>query len=439
VNTEERQLSDLLHRLTPEPPRRVTVEDVAFRMSSQAGRGPGRHHEPRRSFGGRGLVPALAAVAVFVVAGLSAGVVSLVSHHTSTPPVASGGVPTTSTSAPASAVVSSSAPATSGPVSSGAATQPSAIAGGPFGAVLIDHQTFTQDSLVAGDGALYAIAPGSLDRIDPATGIVSDVSVASPAPGPPVVDGHTVWVVSYQPGGVIDLHGYDASTLAQVASYQVTALGTVSSTPEGALAAGPDGTLFVAAGVTVAAVDPSTGQVIQRYFLNSAPASTVAVSPDGSTLYVGSGSFRVVKFAVNGAQRVGDSTMNIGGAGGNLVATPGGLWGTVGIGMSEWVWYAPNGNLSRAARVSQGAGAGLASVPAYSGGHVWIGGGQSLACADPSTGQVLTSANLPTDNGALEYFSSVAVVGGQAYAYYEDQPAQRSGIVRMTLPAACAS
>jgi len=436
VNTEERQLSDLLHRITPEPPRRVTVEDVAFRLASQAGRAPGRHYEPRRRFGGRGLVPALAALAVFVVAGLSAGVVALVSHH-STPPVASGGGPTTSTSAPASATVSSSA--TSGPVSSGQATQPSAIHGGPFGAVLIDHQTFTQDSLVAGDGALFAIAPGSLDRIDPATGVVASVPVASPAPGAPVVDGHTVWVVSYQPGGVIELHGYDASTLAQVASWQVTALGAVSSTVEGALAAGPDGTLFVAAGITVVAVDPSTGQVTQRYFLNSASASSVAVSPDGSTLYVGSGSFRVVKFAVNGAQRTGDSTMNIGGAGGNLVATPGGLWGTVGIGMSEWVWYAPNGDLSRAARVSQGAGAGLASVPAYSGGHIWIGGGQTLVCADPSTGQVLASANLPTDNGALEYFSSVAVTGGQAYAYYEDQPSQRSGVVRMSLPAACAS
>ena len=54
---------------------------------------------------------------------------------------------------------------------------------------------------------------------------------------------------------------------------------------------------------------------------------------------------------------------DLGGTGGNLVATSGGVWGTVGIGMTEWVWFAPNGDLSQVVRVSQGAGAGLDSVP----------------------------------------------------------------------------
>ena len=36
MNTEERQLAEMLHRVTPEPPRRVTVEDVAFRMASES-------------------------------------------------------------------------------------------------------------------------------------------------------------------------------------------------------------------------------------------------------------------------------------------------------------------------------------------------------------------------------------------------------------------
>ncbi len=439
MNTEERQLADLLHRLTPEPPRRVTVEDVAFRLANQAGRGRGGHHESRsrrapRRFGGRGLVPALAALSVVAVAGLSAGLAVLVSHH-GTPPAATGGGPTT-TSAPAPS--SFSATSTSAPVSTGQPVQAAAIQGGPFGAELIDHHSFSQDSLVAGDGSLFAIAPGSLARIDPATGVVTDVPVASAASGTPVVDGQTVWVASYQPGGTITLQGYDASTLARVASWQVTALGAVSSTIEGPLAVAPDGTLFVAAGVTVVAVDPATGQVVHRYFLNSTSASSVAISPDGSTLYVGSDSFRVTKFDVTGGEVIGESTMSVDGAAGNLVATPRGLWGTVGVGMSEWVWFAPDGDLSREARVSQGAGAGIASVPAYSGGSVWIGGGQTLVCADPSTGQVLASANLPTDNGTLEYFSSVAVVNGQAYAYYLNQAAGRSGIVRMTLPSQCA-
>jgi len=227
----------------------------------------------------------------------------------------------------------------------------------------------------------------------------------------------------------VDLQGYDASTLAQVASWPVDAIGALSSTPEGPLAAGPDGTLFAAAGITVVAVDPANGTVIKRYFVDSGAANSVAVSPDGSTLYVGTGSFKLVNFDVAGGQVTGESTLGQTGTGGNLVATSGGVWGTVGIGMSEWVWFAPNGDLSRAARVGQGAGAGLASVPSLSGGRIWIGGGQTLACADPSTGQVLASANLPTDHGVLEYFSSVAVSGGHAYAYYLDQAAQRNGIV----------
>ena len=43
MNTEERQLAEMLHRVTPEPPRRVTVEDIAYRVASEshgpAGRG----------------------------------------------------------------------------------------------------------------------------------------------------------------------------------------------------------------------------------------------------------------------------------------------------------------------------------------------------------------------------------------------------------------
>ncbi len=53
MNTEERQLADMLHRVTPEPPRRVTVEDIAYRVASES-RGPGRSREraprPRRGF-----------------------------------------------------------------------------------------------------------------------------------------------------------------------------------------------------------------------------------------------------------------------------------------------------------------------------------------------------------------------------------------------------
>src|SRR5260370_12644938 len=75
----------MLSRVTPEPQRRVTVEDVAFRLAAEAGRGrPGRGHAARRR---RGWVPALAALAVFVVAGTSAGIATvLTSHHHASAP-----------------------------------------------------------------------------------------------------------------------------------------------------------------------------------------------------------------------------------------------------------------------------------------------------------------------------------------------------------------
>ena len=108
--------------------------------------------------------------------------------------------------------------------------------------------------------------------------------------------------------------------------------------------------------------------------------------------------------------------------------------------MTEWVWFAPNGNLTQVIRVSQGPGAGLDSVPTFSGGAVRIGGGQRLACANPATGQVMASTAIPTDNGVVEYFGSVTVAGnGRTYALYQNQAAQQFGVATLTPPAACSS
>jgi PQQ-like domain len=444
MNTEERQLSDLLHRLTPEPPRPVTVEDVAFRLANQAGRGSRlrvREPRPRRGRtwgrGVRGLAPVLAAASVFLVAGASAGIaVMMTSNHR--PASAGGNLNTASASVPTSA---SSAPTQA--QTSGQSTLPSLplpTTEAPWGAKLIQQQTLSQDSLVSGDGSLYAVSPNSLDRIDPATGaIVGTTAYSAPIPNPPVVLGDTVWIVWSYGGGLAVLHGYDASTLAQVASWTVPGIGQVSSTAQGVLTAGPDGHLYLAAGGTVAVVDPATGHVVQRITLQAGPASSVAVSPDGNTMYVAVGAFRLLVYHLAGdhATEIGSSALRLDGAGANLVATSGGVWGTLGVGITEWVWFAPGGDLARWVRVGQGAGAGLASVPTYSAGAVWIGGSHTLYCADPATGQVLASAGIPTGNDILEYFASVTVTGGQAYAYYLDAVNHLAGVVRMTPPAAC--
>ena len=121
MNTEERQLAEMLHRVTPEPPRRVTVEDVAFRVASEPGREPrSRRGSPWRN---RGWTPVLAALSVFAIAGASAGIATVAtSHH------GHGGAPSDGTP-PVTASMSSSPSQTQAPTG-----KPLRVAGGMWGA-----------------------------------------------------------------------------------------------------------------------------------------------------------------------------------------------------------------------------------------------------------------------------------------------------------------
>jgi sugar lactone lactonase YvrE len=435
VNTEERKLGDLLHRITPEPPRRVTVEQVAYRLVSE----PRLRREPRPRRGGRvfsrALAPVLAAGAVVVIAGASAGIAVLAnSHHTPSSPT-SGGAP--ASSALSSTTASSSPSQTSSPTQQ--TTPTTRIAGGPWGAELINHQTFNQGSLVSANGSLYAFGTGTLDRIDPATGNIAATAQANPPlPNPPVIIGNTVWVLWSYSGGNVVLHAFDAQTLAPTRSVLVPAIGAVAASGgSNVVTGGPDGHLYVAAGDTVAVVNPDNGQLIRRIYLTAGTSDSVAVSPDGSRLYVGVGGTKVLIYDLSSDTVITSSSLSSGQLVGNLVATSGGVWGTTGTGMSEWTWFAPSGDLARAARIGAGAGGGFASLPSYSAGVVWVGGSHTLSCANPANGHVLDTVTLPTDHSVVEYFSSPAISGGRAYSYYSDNASQLSGLVRMTPPAAC--
>jgi outer membrane protein assembly factor BamB len=249
-----------------------------------------------------------------------------------------------------------------------------------------------------------------------------------------------VWVVWSYGSGDIFLRGYDASTLAQVASIEVPAIGGTVSSAQGVLAAAPDGKLYVAAGREIATVDPATRQVTNRIFMTAGQASSVAVAPDGKLLYIGISSADSLNLLIYdaGTGRLLNISKMQGGEGGNLVATSGGVWGTAGTGMSEWVWFAPGGDLTRSSRVTQGAGGGLSSLPSVSGGAVWIGGSHELICASPATGKALARTTIPADHSVVEYFGSVTVLdNGHAYALYSDEHAQLAGVAQLTPPAAC--
>jgi PQQ-like domain len=441
VNTEERQLTEMLHRITPEPPRRVTVEDIAFRLANQAE--PGRqprsrrrlHREPgpRRPSWGRAWAPALAAASVFVLAGATVGVAVLANSHHS------------SSSSGQAARGTASSLASSSPTGTSPAATVTVIPNAPWHAELIDHLVLRQDSLTGSGDSLYAFAGQDLVRIDPATGAIAESAPVIPAVlNAPVVLGGKVWVVAYYRGGRVILYGYDAQTLDHVTSVTMSVVGQMSSAAQGVLAAGPDGYLYVAAGDGVAVVNPANGVVVRRIQLPLGPASSVAVSPDGSRLYVSisdqsAETFQLLTYDLTrGGVQVGSSRMSVG-TGGSLVATSGGVWGTFGSGMSEWVWFAPGGDLSSASPVTRGAGGGLISLPALAGGAIWIGGTQTLACADPGTGSVRASGTIPADHGTAEYFGSVAYAGGHAYAYYIDTRSLVQGLVTLNPPASCGS
>ena len=461
MNTEERQLAEMLHRVTPEPPRRVAVEDIAFRLANEAGtreyrrprdgrrehREPGAGHRGPRGRGpqnpgrpwNRGWAPALAAASVFVVAGVSAGAAALVSSH-------HGHQATSTADGPPSSVAVSNSP-TTGPsqpsASTGPTWPPEQVAGGTWGAQLINRQAFTPGSLAAApDGsALFAISQGYLDRINAVTGeVVNEVPYTSPIPdfpNRPVVAGTAVWVLTSYSGTSAVLAGYNLSTLAPAGTVTVPVSGRLPSQPQGVLASGSDGNLYVAAGSSVAVVNPQTRQVTKRITV-SGQVSSLAVAPGGGRVAVAVGAFQLKTYDLATGSQLSSSSMNFGGAGGNLIATSGGVWGTVGVGMTQRVWFAPNGDLSQVVMVSQGAGAGLYTVPTSGGGAVWLGGSHTLACANPDTGQVLARTAIPADRSIVEYFGNVTVASnGRTYALYQNQAAQQSGVATLTPPAAC--
>ena len=223
MNTEERQLAEMLHRVTPEPPRRVTVEDVAYRLASE----PQREPRSRRasSWKNRGWTPVLAALSVFAIAGVSAGIATVATSHHSTPAPNDGTPPATT---PVSGSPSPTAPSQSPPPS----WETLPVAGGMWDAKLINRLSFSQGSLTGSGNSLYAVGNGSLVRIDPASGaILQTTPYSSPVIGRPVVVANTVWVVWSYGGGEIVLRGYDATTLAQVASVPVPATGGCPARP----------------------------------------------------------------------------------------------------------------------------------------------------------------------------------------------------------------
>ena len=249
MNTEERQLAEMLHRVTPEPPRRVTVEDVAFRLANEAGQARGGHPEPRLRRGpgrgnlgrGRGWAPVLAAASVVVVAGASAGIATVMTsqrgHTTSLrdnyAPLVGLGVDPGDLDGAGEALPSTGPP-----------RQPEPNADGMWGAQLI--RPSVADPSLAGrrDQPRRRCALRHLPRL-PEPGSARSPgtcctrcrtprrSLASRTNG--TSTGSTVWVLSSYSGSSVVLTGYNGKTLAPAGTVTVPVSGQLSSAPQGVL------------------------------------------------------------------------------------------------------------------------------------------------------------------------------------------------------------
>ena len=458
MTIEEQRLSEMLHRLTPEPPRRVTVEDVAIRLanknapargarmsgsradSGRAGGGQPGGFRPRR---GR-LVPLLAAAAVVVIAGASAGVAVTLSSHTSKTPSAARGEGLSSTVGPASTTTLS-------PTQSGSTlpSTPPAAAGhpattGPLLYSVVGTVGVTEATLASDGKSLYAFTTNNLVQLDPGTGKIVHQAPADGFPGQaPVIAGNKVWeVTSY--GGSVALSSYNEQTLAADRTIAVPASGSASSDPASVLTAGPNGNLYLAAGSAIEEVDPSSGSVVRQFTLPGT-ANSVAVSPEGSRIYAGidGGSYRIAEVNAATGQVVSTVSVGQGQSGGGLVATSGGVWFTTGTGTAERVWFAPATNLSGAKAVSGPSVGGDEAIPTYAGGAVWVGGTKQVQCLDPATGQVRATGTVPYSQVAPAGFGDVVSANGHLYALYVNNRSEQGdaagSLVMLNPSSACTS
>ena len=143
--------------------------------------------------------------------------------------------------------------------------------------------------LLTADGSVFAADQATLFRLTPhgtvaARASVHDVAAASAGfTGPAVIDG-VLWL---PPGGRRPrLRALDARTLRPVASVAVPVTRSGDS-PLPLAGSRSDDRLFAAAGHSLLVVDARTKRVVGRYPVSGGAISAVAVSPDGSWIYLG--------------------------------------------------------------------------------------------------------------------------------------------------------
>ena len=409
MTIEEQRLSEWLQESTPEPPRAVTVEDVAAAV----------HRSPAAPRSRRLRSVVLPLVAAACAAGLAIGLAVGLSddHHAA---------PATRSSTPNKPSITSTPPS----------PHPPNVTTLPWPARLIARLQVAPNSLFASGGQLYGLVTGQpsaqpdLVRLDPATGaIVKSATSVIPAV-PPVAANGLIWVYDLVRSAIV---GLDPISFAP----RITSRPKVSAEAGFLLVAAPASHLLLLGnGRHVFEIDTRNGAVLRRLTVDG-DVQGLAMRPGGTSFYVSTGDVTggqlEVVDSISGAVLAGPvSTDELIG----LVATAHGLWATATGGHAARVRYVPSAALGEPKPVGGESGGGLAIVPTLSAGVLWATGAD-LTCADPQTGRVRASSQ-PKSASPAGYVSGVTVVGHTVYAIFTDfEKPSESGLITLEPPAAC--
>lgn len=418
MNSEERRLADWLHAATPEPPHRLTVEQILAPEQGTRGR--------RWRW-----APLLAAAGVVLLVVAVVVVVTLRGTHQSLP----AGPPSVTTAPTPSSRATS--PTTASPAPPGTRV-------GAWGATMVGDQPLGLPWLLGVGDSLYGSDGTSILRLDPSSGRVLARHAGVGPAWAPVVAGNTLWILTQSVhSGAVTLQGFDPATLRQAASLSASFSSAQGMGEAVQVAVSPrDQRLFVGLGDQVAVVDPATGQVVRRITVAGPEIVDLAFAPDGSRLYVaadthGYGQLEVVDPAsgatLGAGPRFGANIVNNVG----LTASAGGAWVQTGSGHTDDVQFVPANDLAHPTGSVDEGGGGVPVTVLFAAGATWLGGPNRIVCADTRTGRVRAAAQIPpAKDGSTASIGGLASADGHLFGLYlAGSPSGR--LVRLSPPAQC--
>jgi len=393
--TVETRLAEWLARITPDPPRELTVEDVAPLV-----------RRPRRRW-----QPLLAAACIVLVAAAALVIVTRPGSSSSNPADTSNGPTWRTTTPPSTPSSTSSAPRLR-------------LAVRPWRATPIATVPFQEGQLVAHDGVLVGSTGNGIAAVDTRGHVLARIDDAT-MPGSRLVIAHgMLWAVEAGPSGV-EARSYSLPHLVAHAAVRITR----GSTEGGSLFAAESGQLIVAAGHTIALVDPVGARVVRRLQIGGGSLISAVLATDGHVYAVteADGYGRLTVLSADSGAVLSSTELDWS----SLVAqSPGGLWVYYGSGHIATVTLRRYDGSDGASATG---GGGYDPSVSIDGNRALLGGPQRISCADATTGQVLASARV----GGAANISGLVRAGGRTFALYQDEHLPASALVELHPPDAC--